>query len=330
MRKNMEKKMKRLFHATATVALLSFAAVMGVPASAADIPCSTARLIVPWNAGGDTDIIFRLVVNSINMSDFKPKLQVVNVSGRSGNKGAKEVKNSRPDGCTLLAIHESQITTYLAGRVDFTWDAFDPVARLTYTPSILGGSAKVPFKSMKDFIDSAKKKPNSVRVGVTTGSTSQYLNLLIEDATGTKFKYIPYEGTRERLTAILAHNVDVGEMSILTAKKYLKEGTMKAFAIAAEKRDPIMPELPTFREQGIDIVYGLYRGVVAPQGTSKDIIRKYDAAFAKALRDLAVKKALDEKGTWIVYLNSEDYRKFFEQEFAAHKKTSIKIGLYKE
>jgi tripartite-type tricarboxylate transporter receptor subunit TctC len=314
---------------TTAAAALCIALAAAVPAVAADISCGTARMIVPWKAGGDTDIVFRLVVNSINDSGFKPKLQVVNIGGQSGNKGAKEVKGAKPDGCTLLAIHESQITTYLAGRVEFTWDAFDTVARLTYTPSVVGGSSKVAFNNAKEMVDYAKKNPGGLRVGVTTGSTSQFLNLLIEDATKTTFKYIPYEGTRERLTAILANNVDIGEMNILTAKKYLKEGSMKAFGIATEKRDPIMPELPTLREQGIDIVYGLYRGVVAPKGTPKAVIKHYEAGFAKAMQDPKVKKALDEKGTWNVYLNSDDYRKFFEKEFADHKKVAIKIGLFK-
>lgn len=326
---------KRIFRGlvvgmTATAAALGLAGVMAAPVAAAEIPCGTARVIVPWKAGGDTDIVFRLVLNAINDTGFKPTLQVVNVGGQSGNKGAKEVKNAKPDGCTLLAIHESQITTYLAGRVDFTWDAFEPVARLTYTPAVIGGNAKNPFSDMKELIAYAKKNPGQLRVGVTTGSTSQFINLLIEDATQTTFKYIPYEGTRERLTAILANNVDIGEMNILTAKKYIQEGTMKAFGIATEKRDPILPNLKTLKEQGIDIVYGLYRGVAAPKGTPKAVIQKYEAAFEKGMRDPKVKKALDEKGTWIVFQKSDDYRKFFEKEFADHKKVAIKIGMYKE
>lgn len=324
---------KRIFRGlvvgvAATAVALGLASV-AVPAAAADIPCGTARMIVPWNAGGDTDIVFRLVINAINDSGLKPKLQVVNIGGQSGNKGAKEVKGAKPDGCTLLAIHESQITTYLAGRVDFTWNAFEPVARLTYTPAVIGGSSKNPFNDMKELIAHAKKNPGALRVGVTTGSTSQFINLLIEDATKATFKYIPYEGTRERLTAILANNVDIGEMNILTAKKYIQEGSMKAFGIATEKRDPIMPNLKTLREQGIDLVYGLYRGVVAPKGTAKDVIKVYETAFEKAMKDPKVKKALDEKGTWIVYQNSDDYRKFFQKEFDDHKKVAVKIGMYK-
>jgi len=324
---------KRIFRGL-VAGMAATAAALGlvgatVPAAAADIPCGTARMIVPWNAGGDTDIVFRLVINAINDTGLKPKLQVVNIGGQSGNKGAKEVKGAKPDGCTLLAIHESQITTYLAGRVDFTWNAFEPVARLTYTPAVIGGSSKVPFSDMKELIAHAMKNPGALRVGVTTGSTSQFINLLIEDATKATFKYIPYEGTRERLTAILANNVDIGEMNILTAKKYIQEGSMKAFGIATEKRDPILPNLKTLREQGIDLVYGLYRGVAAPKGTPKDVIKTYEAAFEKAMKDPKVKKALDEKGTWIVYQNSEDYRKFFQKEFDDHKKVAIKIGMYK-
>ncbi len=313
-------------------ALLAAVAVAFSPLAlaAAKIPCSTAKMVVPWKAGGDTDIVFRLVTNSINASGFKPQLQVVNIGGQSGNKGAKEVKASKPDGCTLFAMHESQITTYLAGRVDFTWDAFTPVARLTYTPSVLGGPSDVPYNNLQEMVAYAKKHPGEVKVGVTTGSTSQFINLLVEDATGTQFKYVPYEGTRERLTALLAKNIDIGEMNILTAKKYLQEGSLKAFGIATEKRDPIMPDLKTFKEQGINVVYGLHRGVVLPKGAKKDVVKHYEKAFKKAMQDPAIKKALDEKGTWIVYLGSEDYAKFLKQSYADHEKVAIKIGMYKK
>lgn len=319
--------MKRTFLGLAAAVTAGLAFVAG-PASA-EIPCSTAKMVVPWKPGGDTDLVFQVVARAINETDFKPKLQIVHISGQSGNKAAKEVKGSKPDGCTLMAIHESQITTYLAGRVDFTWDAFDPVSLLTYTPSVLGANANVPFSNMKELVAYAKKNPGKLGVGVTTGSTSQFFNLVIEDQTGTEFKYIPYEGTRDRLTAILSHNVDVGEMNILTAKKYIQEGSMKALGIATEKRDPLMPELPTMKEQGVDVIYGLNRGVVAPKGTPADVIKHYEAAFKKAMTDPAVVKHMDEKGTWIVYKNAEEYKKFFEESFAQHLKVAKKIGMFK-
>ena len=296
---------------------------------AAKIPCSTAKMVVPWKAGGDTDLVFQVVTRAMNEAGFKPKLQIVHISGQSGNKGSKEVKGAKPDGCTLLAIHESQITTYLAGRVNFTWDAFEPVSLLTYTPSVLGASAKVAFSDIPGLVAYAKKNPDGLKVGVTTGSTSQFFNLVIEDQTDTKFKYVPYEGTRERLTAILANNVDVGEMNILTAKKYIQEGSMKALGIATEKRDPLMPELKTMREQGVDVVYGLNRGVVAPKGTPADVIKHYEAGFAKAMTHPDVVAHMNKAGTWIVYKNAADYKKFFETSYAQHLKVAKKIGMFK-
>ncbi len=309
-------------------ALLAGAAFSTTAASAA-MPCSTAKLIVPWAAGGDTDLVFQVVTRAINETGFKPQLQIVHISGQSGNKGAKEVKAAKPDGCTLLAIHESQITTFLAGRVDFTWDAFEPVSLLTYTPSVLGASSKVSFSDMKGLVDYAKKNPGGLKVGVTTGSTSQFFKLVIEDETGTSFKYVPYEGTRERLTAVLSNNVDVGEMNILTAKKYIQEGSLKALGIATEKRDPQAPDLPTLKEQGVNVIYGLNRGVVAPKGTPADVIKTYEAAFAKAMTAPAVVEHMDKAGTWIVYKNAADYKKFFEQSYAQHLKVAKKIGMFK-
>lgn len=299
-------------------------------AQAVNIPCGTAKFVVPWAAGGDTDIVFRLVINAINESGAKPKLQIVNIGGQSGNKGAKEVMAAKPDGCTLLAIHESVITTHMAGRIPFSWDAFEPVARVTYTPSVLGANSKAPFNTIPEMIAYAKKNPGAVKVGVTTGSTSQFMNLIIEDESGTKFKYVPYEGTRERLTALLSHNVDVGEINILTAKKYIAEGSMKALGIATEKRDPIAPDLKTMKEQGLNVVYGLHRGVVLPKGAKKDVVKLYEAMFEKAMKDPKVVKALDEKSTWRVFQNAEDYAKFLAKSFKEHEKVAIKIGMYKK
>ena len=93
---------------------------MSTPTIAADLNCKTAKLIVPWGAGGGTDVVFRIFANAINESGAEPQLQVINMGGQGGNKGAKEARKAKPDGCTLFAIHQSAITSYLNGRVDFT------------------------------------------------------------------------------------------------------------------------------------------------------------------------------------------------------------------
>ena len=130
--------------------------------AAPSIPCGTAKLIVPWGAGGGTDIIFRQIVDKVNKNGAKPQLQVVNVGGQGGNKGAKQAAKAKPDGCTLFAIHQSAITSYFTGRIDITWDAFEPVSMMTSTPSIIGANVNTPFNNLSELIVAAKKSPKSI------------------------------------------------------------------------------------------------------------------------------------------------------------------------
>lgn len=309
--------------AAVTIAFSSFSA------SAASPPCRTAKLIVPWGAGGGTDVIFRIFVESVNKTGVKPKLQVVNIGGQGGNKGAKEARKAKPNGCSLFAIHQSALTSFLNGRVNFSWDAFEPVAMLTRTPAIVGANPVVPFGNMAGLIAAAKAKPKSVLTGGTLGSTSHFVFLLIEDAAKIKLKHVSYDGTRQRMTALLAKNIQIGEINLAAAKKYIQTKELKALGITTAKRDPNIPNVPTLREQGIDLVYGTDRGVSAPKGTPKEIVAMWSAAFAKAAADPAVVKALNAKGTSVNYLNPGQARTYWSTTFTKWKQLATKVGMYK-
>ncbi len=206
-------------HTLLKVALAAAAiAFSPMAAAAAKIPCSTAKLIVPWKAGGGTDIIFRVITEAINKAGADPQIQVVNIGGQGGNKGAKEARNAKANGCTLFAIHQSAMTSYLNGRVDFTWDAFEPVALVTHTPSIIGANKDVPYNDVMGLIAAAKNEPEQILAGGTLGSTSHFIFLLFEDAANVKFKHISYDGTRERMTALLANNIQLGEINVTAAQ----------------------------------------------------------------------------------------------------------------
>lgn len=298
-------------------------------AQAADFSCSTAKLIVPWKAGGGTHVIFSIFEKIINESGVKPRIKVVSISGQGGNKGAKEAKRAKADGCTLFAIHQSAITSFLNGRVDFTYDAFDPVARLTSTPDMVGASGKVPWKSFDDMIKAAKAAPGSIKTGATFGSTSQFMWLLMEDLTGVKFSYVPFDGTRQRMTALLADTIKLGTVNVAASRKQIEAGDLKAFAIAAEKRSKHLPNIPTLKELGVDLVYTLDRGIVAPKGTPKDKIKHWSKVFKKASENPDLIKQLDAKGTDVAWVGPEAYAKWFKGVYDAHEKVAIKIGMFK-
>jgi tripartite-type tricarboxylate transporter receptor subunit TctC len=302
-----------------------------VPAAqAAEFSCRTAKLIVPWKPGGGTDVIFRIYANTINGYGGKPQLQVVNISGQGGNKGAKEAKKSKPDGCTLFAIHQSAITSYLNGRIDFTWDAFDTVSLLTDSPDIVGAAGDVPWNNLTEMLDAGRKNPGTILTGATFGSTSQFMWLLMEEMSGAKFKYVPFDGTRERMTALLANNIELGTLNVVAGKKYLNGGQLKAFGIAADERSDQLPDLPTLKEQGLNLVYSLKRGIVVQKGTPNDKIAQWAELFKKASEDPALLKQMQAKGTGVKWVGPADYAKWFEKTYMDHEKVAIKIGMFKK
>lgn len=321
--------MTRLFKA----ALYSAAAVAligATPASAADIPCSTAKLIVPWKAGGGTHVIFSIFEKTIQSLDVKPKIKVVTIPGQGGNKGAKEAAKAKPDGCTLFAIHQSAITSYLNGRIDYQFNNFETVALLTSTPDIVGASGQAPWNSFDELKKEAKAKPETIKTGATFGSTSQFMWLLMEDLTGMKFSYVPYDGTRQRMTALLSNAIQLGTLNVASGRKYMETGELKAFAIAAEERSKHLPDLPTLKELGVDLVYALKRGIVAPKGTPKEVVEHWAQIFKKAAEDPDLKKQMDAKGTDVKWVGPADYRKWAEKTYADHEKVAVKIGMYKK
>jgi tripartite-type tricarboxylate transporter receptor subunit TctC len=321
--------MRSLFRIAGSIAALTLALV-SLPASAADIPCKTAKLIVPWKAGGGTHVIFSIFEKTIQQLDVTPKIKVVTIPGQGGNKGAKEARKAKADGCTLFAIHQSAITSYLNGRIDFSFPAFAPVALLTSTPDIVGAAGNAPWNSLDDLKKAAKANPGTILTGATFGSTSQFMWLILEDLTGMKFKYVPFDGTRERMTALLSNAIQLGTLNVASGRKYLESGELKAFGIAAETRSTQLPELPTLREQGVDLVYALKRGIVAPKGTPADVVDHWSQIFKAAAEDADLLAQMKKKGTGVNWVGPADYRNWAEHTYAQHEKVAIKIGMYKK
>jgi tripartite-type tricarboxylate transporter receptor subunit TctC len=312
------------------LALATVGLALALPASAATVPCDTAKLIVPWKAGGGTHVLFSIFEKTIQEMDVKPKIKVVSVSGQGGNKGAKEAAKAKPDGCTLFAIHQSAFTSFLNGRIKFHFDGFAPVANLTSTPDIIGAAKDVPYNNFDEFMKYAKANPDKIKAGATFGSTSQFIWLLLEQKTGIKFSYVPYDGTAERMTALLSGAIDMGSLNVASGQKYLSSGELKGFAIAADERAKQLPDMPTLKELGVDMTFALKRGIVAPKGTPKDVIDMWTKVFKAAAENPDLLKQMDAKGTAINYEDPAAYAKWIEKTYADYEAVAIEIGMYKK
>ncbi|MEZ5935462.1 MAG: tripartite tricarboxylate transporter substrate binding protein [Alphaproteobacteria bacterium] len=309
----------------AAVALLGAA-----PSNAADIPCDTAQLIVPWGAGGDTHVIFSEFEKTIQEMDVTPKIQVVTVPGQGGNKGAKDAARAAPDGCTLFAIHQSAVTSFLNGRIDFHFDGFETVANLTSTPDIVGAAADTPFDSFEEFKAYAEANPGAIKVGATLGSTSHFLWLLLADKMGIELSYVPYDGTAERTTALLSGAIDMGSLNVASGLKHFESNALKGLAIAAPERDPAVPDMPTLHEVGVDLDFALERGIVAPKGTPEDVIAHWSAIFKQATENPGLIDSMTAKGTALDYQDPAEYRAWAENLYNDYEQVAIAIGMYKK
>ena len=308
------------------IATLLALGALAAPALAA-YPDRPVKLVVPWAAGGDTDVIYRA---------FGPHLQkhlgqtvvIANVGGASGTRGAKEAKDAQADGYTLYAVHDYIHSTYYAGVADVQYTDFEPICLITSTPSVLTASPKTPWKSWQEFAADAKARPGQISVGATLASTSHFFPALIEKATGLKFKYVSYEGLAPRMNAILGGHIDLTD-SNLTQKGKVEAGQLKFLAIATEKRHPEMPSVPTLKELGVNVVYDVNRGIMAPKGTPADILAKLGAACAAAAKEPEFAKAMRLQGTDVRYLGRAEYARWLKETDDLNRTLAKDLGLLK-
>ncbi|MEL7469259.1 MAG: tripartite tricarboxylate transporter substrate binding protein [Pseudomonadota bacterium] len=303
---------------------------LATPSHAAEVPCDTAQLIVPWKAGGGTHVIFSIFEKTIAEMDITPKIQVVTVGGQGGNKGAKQAAKAKADGCTLFAIHQSAITSFLNGRIDFQYDGFETVANLTMTPDIIGAGKDVPYKNFEEFAAYAKANPGAIKAGTTFGSTSHFIWLLLAKEMGVEFSYVPYDGTAERMTALLSGAIDMGALNVASGRKHLESGALQGFAIAAPERAKQLPDMPTLQEMGVDMTFALERGIVAPKGTPADVVEMWAGVFKAAAENPDLMAQLDAKGTGLRYQGPAEFRKWADDIYADYEAVAIEIGMFKK
>jgi tripartite-type tricarboxylate transporter receptor subunit TctC len=304
------------------------ASVIAISSSHAAYPDRAIKLIVPWAAGGDTDVIYRPFAPLLQKALGQPVV-IANVGGASGTVGEREAARAAPDGYTVFGAHDFIHSVYFGGNTDIKYDkAFDPICLVSSTPSVITASAKTPWKTFKDMVADAKKRPGQISVGASLGSTSQYSIALAAKAAGIKFKWVPYDGTAKRMNALLGGHIDLGD-SNLTQKSKVDAGLLKFLAIMSEKRNPELPDVPTLKELGYNVDYSVNRGLMVPKGTPADVQAKLGAACKTAAADPEYAKALKLQGTEVRYMDAKAYGAFLKKVDAETKEIAKDLGLLK-
>jgi tripartite-type tricarboxylate transporter receptor subunit TctC len=323
--------MKRTLRTAVVLAAgLAVPGLAALPANAVDIPCNTARVIVPWGAGGESDILFRIVSDAANRNGAKPELQVVTIPGQGGIKGTKAAMKAKPDGCTLFSTFQHILASNLTGRIDFTWDVFQPVARLTQTVSFIAAGSKAPFSNYKEMQAWAKANPNKLLAAGTLGSTSHFTLLQVQDALGIDMKVVSYDGTADRMKAMLANTVHIGQVSEATGAKHAKTGSLKVIAINFHQRSKILPDVPTAKEQGFNLDITSDRGMVLPKGAKPEVVKYYGDLFEKVSKDPIFIKAITDKGSFVSFARDDEYVQWWIDTDKEWTRIAKKLGVYKK
>jgi tripartite-type tricarboxylate transporter receptor subunit TctC len=312
-----------------SLALLAALAVLvtvfgALPAWAGDYPLKSVQLIVPWGAGGGTDAIMRVVAHYATKYLGKPMV-VVNVPGVGGTLGARQGKDAKPDGYVLTATHESVISSKIVGVSDFDYSDFIPLANLTLTPAMVAARADAPWNDMKEMVADAKQNPGKIKFGATLGSTSHFFPLEIESVAGIKFNIVGYEGTAKRQAALLGGFLDLGESNPAAGRKYFQAKKLKPLGIATEERHPLVPDVPTLKEQGYSVYLGVNRGVCAPKGTPAEVLAKLNEVFANVAKDPEFIKKINELGSDVKYRDQAAYQEYIQAETKRLRKLAANI-----
>lgn len=291
----------------------------------AEYPTKPITLIVPWNAGGDTDVIWRTVGKYLE-EELGQTIVIQNIGGGSGAVGAQEALQAEADGYTLLAGHDSIALSYVTGKTDFTYSNFAPIALMTSNPEIVATVAGSEFTDMEQVVAYAKEHPGELTFGASLGSTSHYTPAAIEAAAGIDFNIVGYEGTADRMTAVLGGHINFGSVSIPAAKEYLAAKKMTLLGIASEERDPNLPDLPTLKEQGIDVISSTNRGLFAPKETPEEIVEILRTALKNVTENPDFQADIEKMGTYVTYIG-DDYPAWLEANQAEMEKVAEDSGM---
>ena len=269
-------------------------------AQAQEYPARTVTVIVPFAAGGPADITGRIVAD-IFSRHLGQKFVVENVGGAGGTTGALRAARAAADGYTILSGHLGTNALAPAFYPNLGYDPqtdFAPIGLTAQYPELLVVRKDFPANNLKEFVGYAKANPEKLNVGhAGLGSVSYIGCLLLHAAIGIKPTMIPFTGTAPVLNAMLGGQVDYECDPVLGTLSQVQAGNVKALAVAARKRSPLLPDVPTSHEQGLpEFDIAPFYAVFVPSGTPQAVVDKLAAALSKGLDEEAVQKRLTELG----------------------------------
>ncbi|NEU31469.1 tripartite tricarboxylate transporter substrate binding protein [bacterium LRH843] len=282
-----------------------------------DFPTKPVTLIVPYSAGGGTDAVARAIANSVE-THLGQSVGVVNKTGGGGAIGLTEGAKSKADGYTLTMVTAEMTMLPHLGLSPVTYEDFKPVAQFNFDPSSIAVPIDAPYNTLEEFIAYAKENPGKIRMGNGgVGGNAHLSASSFEQVTGAQFNHVPFDGSAPAVTALLGGHVEAIAAQPPEYLQYVESGDFKVLGVMSEERLDVLPDVPTFKELGIDSgLIGTWRGITVPKDTPDEVVDVLSDAFMKAAEEADFVEFMENNGLGIVIQDSAGFRSLMETSHA--------------
>src|SRR3954470_15573894 len=286
------------------------------------------EITVLFPAGTSADVTARMLADGM-AKQLGQRVLVVNRPGAGGAIGYKYVRAQKPDGYSLVWNSNSISTTYHSGQLEFDYQAFDAVARVLVESVVVAVRADARWKTLNDLVAEAKAKPKVLSVGHSGIGSHTHISLAaLFSAAGVEVNEVPF-GAAQVVPSLLGGHVDAVVQLPAALSAPVKQGQVRLLAALIPSRDPALPEVPTAREQGIDVSLEAWRGIAVPQGTPRAVIAALEEASRRTVESSGFRKSAENVGVRPAYLPAAQFGDLISKEDAALSRLMQLIGLKK-
>ena len=297
-------------------------------------PNKPIEFIVPAGTGGGADVMARFIAPLVAKYNLSPKpFIVINKSGGAGAEGFMYVKGKKGDPNVIIITLSNLFTTPLATGIPFNWKDLTPIARLALDYFVLWVNAEAPYKTAKEYLEAVKKEPGKFLMGGTgTAQEDQLITIMLEQAFGLKFIYVPFKGGGDVAVELVGKHTNSSVNNPSEAVSHWKAGRLRPLATIDHERIalPDWDKIPTMKEaMGVDMSYLMLRGIFAAPGIKKDQQEFYEDVFKKLSETPEWKKYISDMGLKLALLSGPDFVKWVGEQEELHKDLMRKGNIIK-
>ena len=313
-------------------ALLAFLLALVSTAQAQELPFpqrGPLEITVLFPAGSSADVTARMLADGMTKA-LGQRVLVVNRPGAGGAIGYRYVAQQKPDGYALVWNSNSISTTYHSGQLEFDYKAFDAVARVLVESVVVAVRSDARWKSLPDLIAEAKAKPKTISVGHSGIGSHTHISLAaLFSATGVQVNEIPF-GAAQVVPSLLGGHVDAVVQLPAALSAPVKQGQVRMLAALIPNRDPALPDVPTAREQGVDVSLEAWRGIAVPKGTPRGAISMLERSIKAAVESAEFQKNSENVGVRPAFAGTDEFSALISREDAELSRLMQQIGLKKQ